>query len=542
MARRRSGRHLPKTSPSASKRPSGARIAAERLKAEVLGADRISRRRYIREFHEEWGDWEAVASWDDLVLDCWRAGIVYLGDYHALPASQLTAARLLADLAARSRNLALAVEVVRTQHQDLLDSWLTGTIGEKEFLRGIHYDRDWGYPWEGFRHLIATAQEHGVRVIAVDCDPRRGLRLIRKRDRTIAARIANIIQEEPDCRLLVHIGESHLASTHLPARVRESLHEIDMERRDVTVVQNSDEVYWDLVDSGVDHFDVVRVGKRRWCVFSATPLEKYEAYRRVLDRWDGEDGDEEDDLQPAFFHVVDSILSFLGVDKYTWCLAEEGICLELLVDAYPEVYGPHRVSEVAQILAGMPLDQIREASDRLARHGCSYVAAANAVFLSRFRLDEAAEEAGRFVWSALSGRLRSPCDDPADPEGVLLESMLDGARTWLASKMVHPGRPVVEAPELASRHSSFEEDVLRRAPLDIDPAEDPAATGRAWGLALAQRLWLAHRGGPSLRRKILELYTDPVPDVAALARRARRLLDLLPENRENRGNRKRTNR
>ena len=219
------------------------RATVARLKRDILGVDRNARKRYIRDFHEEFDRLQSASSFDDLVVACYKADIVYIGDYHALPASQEFAARLLREIAERSREVVLCMEMVYTRNQRILDRYMSGEVGDAEFLKGIRYDLDWGYDWNAFRRLFDTAREHRLAVAGIDCEPRRGLRYIRKRDAHAGARIADIVQRRPRAKIVVLVGESHLARTHLPRRVTSNLKARGLERRGVIVLQNLEEIY-----------------------------------------------------------------------------------------------------------------------------------------------------------------------------------------------------------------------------------------------------------------------------------------------------------
>src|SRR5262245_37104931 len=88
------------------------KAAVARLKKDILGVDRNARKQYIREFHEEFSRLDHPSSLDDLIIACFKADIIYIGDYHALPASQEFAARLVREIAARSREVVLCLEMV----------------------------------------------------------------------------------------------------------------------------------------------------------------------------------------------------------------------------------------------------------------------------------------------------------------------------------------------------------------------------------------------------------------------------------------------
>jgi len=202
-----------------------------RLKREISLIDRHSRRKYIREFDEEFRAYQDLSSFDDLVVSAYKADIIYIGDYHALPQAQMFASRLLHEIASRSRNVHLGMEMVFGRNQRLLDKWLQGGIDEGEFLKRIRYHLDWGYEWSSFRRLFEVAREHEIPVLALDCEPRNGFRYIRKRDQYAAQRLVSTMEANPQSKVVVVFGESHLASDHLPGKVRELLKKRNMERR-----------------------------------------------------------------------------------------------------------------------------------------------------------------------------------------------------------------------------------------------------------------------------------------------------------------------
>jgi hypothetical protein len=295
------------------------------------------------------------------------------------------------------------------------------------------------------------------------------------------------------------------------------------------------------VEDGVDHFEVVKVSPSRYCAFTATPLEKYEAYRQVQEDWSHEEGEREGpEFQPLFYGIVDAILAFLGVDKYTWCLAEEGICLELLVDGYPEVYEPDRAAEVAAILQGMTTDRVQDMEERLELRGCCYVPEHNAVFFDHFNVAEGSWEAARYAYMALSGRLRA--DPPVVPEPdaaqLFYEDVLRVAIGAIGSKVAHPAQNLMEKSILGpagkppgrrrterekrmaafvKAHARFLRDCREGDTIPARLLRGMRVKGRAralrskeLGLRLAQGMWDAYREGRIRRRDILDLYTDPL--------------------------------
>jgi uncharacterized iron-regulated protein len=217
-----------------------------------------------------------------LLAELLQADVLLVADYHALPASQHYTARLIEQLSvAVQRPLMLALEAIYARDQRVLDEWRNGHIDERELRSRIRFDLDWGFEWNPFFRLLSAARRHGVRLYGLDTAPRGDHRHIAPRDEHAAARIAEIATAVPDSRIVVLFGESHMAPQHLPAAVKRKL----PEARLLTVLQNIDPLYWQAVGEPGARVKTVRVSDDVFCVFNATPLEKYESYRRCLERW-----------------------------------------------------------------------------------------------------------------------------------------------------------------------------------------------------------------------------------------------------------------
>ncbi|HXH27620.1 MAG TPA: ChaN family lipoprotein [Candidatus Polarisedimenticolia bacterium] len=419
------------------------RAAVARLKQEILGVDRNSRRRYIREFHEENARFESIASLDDLSIACFQSDLVYIGDYHALPDAQGFATWLLRDIASRSREVVLCLEMVYGRNQRTLDRYMRNEIGEAEFLKGIRYDLDWGYDWASFRRLFDAARELGVAVFGIDCEPRSGFRYIRRRDSYAAARIADIAERHPAARIVVVIGESHLATRHLPRKVTASLKRRGLQKKGLIVLQNLEEIYWQLAERGQTHVDVVRLGPQRFCHFNASPIAKYEAYRHTIEIWSGDGADDgRVDLTSTVYSMIDTILRFLGVDKYSHAVRRRGRHREILVDLYPEVYSGLEVQELRTMLGTQPFEpeEIDEILAHVERNGSCYIPRINAVFIGQLNMVHAGEEAAHFVNLALKGELYEAAPREMPQHDLFYGGVMEEALGFFGSKLIDPSR------------------------------------------------------------------------------------------------------
>ena len=405
--------------------------------------DPNSARKYIQDFHKDFQRFEEISSFDDLILAGARSDIVFVGDYHALPSAQAFETRLLRELASRSPSIALCLEMIYGHQQRFLDRFMRGAMSEDEFLRRIRYDLEWGYDWQHFRPLFEVAREYSLPVFGIDCEPRNGFRHIRKRDAYAAGRIADIMEKNPGTRVVAIVGESHLGRQHLPGRVAAVLHRRKRLCRALLVVQNLETLYWQLLERGQQQQEVVRVSADAYCVFNASPLEKYESYRQVLDRWKGEqEEDAEVDFTPTVYNIIDTILDFLGVNKYTTCLRREGHCTEYLVDVFPEVYGPSEASAFRRILRGAHLEgeEADEILEHVRRKGSCFVPRLDAIFLGQFDLAHGGEEAAHFVNLALKRELHEQAPVQLPQHDLFYGRVMEEALAFFGSKLIVPGR------------------------------------------------------------------------------------------------------
>lgn len=441
------------------------REMVRQLKREISAIDRNSRRKYIRDFDSEYRSFEQLATLDDLIVAAYKSDIIYIGDYHALPQSQMFAARMVREIASRSRNTHLAMEMVFGRSQRVLDRWMAGELTEHEFLRRIRYHLDWGYDWESFARIFAVARTRQVRVHGVDCEPRSGFRYIRRRDQYAAERIVSIFEEDPDAKVVVVFGESHLATGHLPGRVRELLRERNLERRDMVIVQNIEHLYWQLAERGHHHADAVRCAPSRYCVFNTSPLAKYEAYRQTIERWkvEGED-DDQLDLTPTIYNMIDTILKFLRVDKYRRTV--RGTRRTPLVDLFPEVYSDVDMSWFRRTLreSGFDPDEIEEVKFHVDRNGSCYIPRINAVYIGQFNLVHGGEEAAHFVNMALRGQLFDESDERLPRADLFYVSVLEEALGFFGSKLIDPSRNHFFETEFYRLYKKSPEEVERDTP------------------------------------------------------------------------------
>ncbi len=374
------------------------RSVTRKLKKDIFGIDKTSKSSYIREFQSELSSYRKICSREEVLDRAAHSDIVYFGDYHPLDASQTLALELLGELKARGTKVVLALEMLYEYQQETLDRWMKGTLDEEEFLEAIEYRSEWGFSWASYRRFFDAAMEPFVPVFGIDYEPRDQLRFIRRRDRMIARKIASIRNFFPGHTILVVIGESHIASGHLPADVRKLT---GGGLKETTIVQNADEIYWKLLRKGQQDAEAVQVGAGRYCVFTASPMIKYQSYRRVIDLWT--EGAECDIHTPTMGEMFENILNFIaggrGCLEVTvgedWCEPVESVV--------PEIHCGSTYKSIAARLRALGMSQkgVLAAAENLRRSGMSYIPIVNDLEIQRFDHVCAAREAARFILYAM---------------------------------------------------------------------------------------------------------------------------------------------
>jgi Haem-binding uptake, Tiki superfamily, ChaN len=451
-----------------SRRSAAQLHAIGNVEREIRAIDPASGRKYLRDFREAYRSYEKVLAAGDVRREVANAGIVLVGDYHALPNSQRYLASLLCDLRRRHRPVVLGVETIFSRDQHILDEWFRGEIDEAELRQRVRFELDWGYDWTPFYELLCAARDHNASIYGLDCMPREDLRKIGARDRHAADKIAEIRQRHRDALILVLFGESHLAPQHLPALLQRQLPEEAM----LTVLQNVDALYWRAAGEAHDRVEAVQVRKNArenvFCVFNATPLEKYENYRLCLDRWGRNAKDQSaPDLGPTLYNLIDGLVRFLGINQYS---PHNTTQPRLLIDLLPEVYSRSSDALLRRLLSrkGFTAEQRRSLLRQVRERGSVYLTPINAVYVRHFHMTSCAEDATRFLHQACRGLPNlcngraappSPGAESFDKDDAFCTTVFEHALAFLGSRILYPARPALRDTDIADLFDVTREDL-----------------------------------------------------------------------------------
>jgi hypothetical protein len=415
------------------------------VEREVRAQDSSGRRKYLRDYNNAFRSYESVLDSQELTSMVRAADVILVGDYHALPSAQRFAASLLEQRAQPGdRPVVVGVETIFSRHQPILEEWWRREIDEDELRQRIRFDLDWGYEWPPFYELLVTAREHADAVYGLDCMPREDLRKIGARDRHAGDKIAEVRFRHPDAVILVLFGESHLAPQHLPRVLRERL----AGERVLTVLQNVDALYWQATEVQQERVEAVRVSDDVVCVFNSTPLEKYESYRLCLSRWN-QDGEQQADIAPTIYNLIDSLVRFLDVNRYS---SHNGTQPKFLVDLLPEVHGGASGARLRRLLARVTgeTERIESMLLNVESRGTVYLPAINAFYVREFHMTCAAEEASRFLHHACRGlplRRNGHAAGAGEPTDRFYARTLEHALAYFGSRVLYPARPAISEQE-----------------------------------------------------------------------------------------------
>lgn len=505
------------------------------VEREIRSFDHAGGRKYLRDFREAYRSYDTILATNGVNAAIAKSDVVLVGDYHALPSSQRYLATLLKDSAISSRPIAVGVETIFSRDQHIVDEWWRREIDEAEFRQRIRFDLDWGYEWSPFYELLTAARDHAQGLYGLDCMPREDLRKIGARDRHAAGKIAEIRGRHPDAVILVLFGESHLAPRHLPAQVRALMPEARM----LTVLQNVDALYWHAAGEQADRVEAVRVADDVFCVFNATPLEKYENYRLYLNGC-VRDHDDAPDLGPTVYNLIEGLVRFLGINLYSDHNTTQP---RQLVDLMPEVYSRNSDALLRRLLSrkGFSPAQRKAMLERVRERGSAYLAPLNAFYLRKFDMTSATEDAARFLHHACRGlpeRVNGKLAEPRMALDAFFTSVLEEAIACFGSRILYPARPAFRDPDLYELYELTREDLEHETSLPYPDAvevldflcwyreggrgQKVRLAGTDWGRALSfagqKREHLIHQLGVLLGNDIYDAYIDGHVGPAAIRR------------------------
>lgn len=497
-----------------------------------VGRQTLALQEYERVFLREFqGDWKATSK-SVLLGEVSKAKIVLGSDFHAFPQSQRTHLRILRELSP-AREVVLALECVEARFQEWIDRFLAGRIGEKEFLERVSWDRHWGFPFENYRPLFEIARERGYQIRGINSYFRgRTREVLIRRDR-LAAREILRIEKEVSLGGLVYVifGEMHLASGHLPKMlktqsdrtrrktgVRGFIGNAESESEPLIIFQNSERLYYQLANGRKElRTNVLKRGKRKFCVMNAPPWVPWQHYALFLEN--SSDRDLEFEEGPAELEFTSSVHELLGI-------IGGQLGLKRKWDDYTVLPVGNRYLWALLKRVLTPRD-LKLAESSLIKGRSLFFPQGGLMALARPTLNHAAQLCGQYIQSRLSGRTEVTWNFPEDFSRLIwIESLgffgsklinhrrqpehLDRLKTHMGS-----GSPELKDILKVTLSYSFRELLWVQSDQQVLQFEglfrprfrrSYLEASRILGSILGERLYLAFRTGTLSRAEIKKMY------------------------------------
>ncbi len=346
-----------------------------------------------------------------------RARIVMSGDFHAYSQSQRAHYRLLRDHVG-DRPVVLALECLAPKHEGPCFDFLTGVISEAEFLALVNWERDWGFPFEGYRPLFELAKDRGFQVYGIG---RSGRDSLSRRDTSSADCIVKLARQNPKALIFGVIGEWHLAEPHLPRRLR-----LKFKAPGEVLVfhQDAEQLYFKLALKNKENtVEILKAPRDRYCLMVSPPWMKWQSYLMYLEH--AYDRDLQEDLSIDYSDHVASLIEVLAKDL--------GIAV---AKSQVQVYSPNAKTSLVRQRLNLSRKQERALLYHLESDQSFFLPVKNWLYLSRPTINHASALAGQFVHAHLCKRQRPLWDMPGD----FLPLIWIEATGFFFSKWINPKR------------------------------------------------------------------------------------------------------
>jgi len=441
--------------------------------------------------------------------------VVYVGDYHTLPLAQETYMDLVEGVRESGRRVVLALECVEGRHQASVEAYLAGRLAERALLSRLGLGPGQG-SGSGPRALLAYAKRHRLQVVGIDRRAQ-GEHSLELRDAYAAERIARALRAGDQPRVLVLVGQYHVAPCHLPAQVERALGEASA-TRSLVVYQNAEGVYWRLAREGkVGTAQAVELPDGTLCLLNASPVVCQQSFLDYLEAESGDSPLGERGATERFREMASLIGRLAGVAVGRW-LDDAEVVTAADEDALVRIQrrGRFTQGELAQLRRHI-----------LSRESC-YIPRARTAYLASLSLNHAAEEAAHFVRHCAVG---DAMDAPRGASDAFYARCLEEALGFFGSKLVNPRRGCVGTGEWAMRfaqargverqiaafvlaHKAAEVEVPHEAVKLLPLRKDRLFHGvsHALGYLLGDALYQGFDQGLVDRAEVRALFRNPLED------------------------------
>jgi hypothetical protein len=210
---------------------------------------------------------------DELFKAIRSSQVVFLGDFHSFDQNSRNLERLTRELIKQKNKFCLGVELVQEKNQESIEKYLKHQITELEFLEEIEYHDSWRFPWTYYRPFFEMARKHQLPIIGLNSEGN-----LQERDHRAAEILGSFIENNPQERMLVLIGELHIVPNKLPEKVAKKVENTLPDYKATIIHQNLDEVYWKLHEIEIEkHNQIIQFNEWEYSLQTSPPWIKYES-------------------------------------------------------------------------------------------------------------------------------------------------------------------------------------------------------------------------------------------------------------------------
>ncbi|MCA8935919.1 MAG: ChaN family lipoprotein [Planctomycetes bacterium] len=389
---------------------------------------------YYHDYQSEFqAGFERLSTRDEIVQRLMRANIAYFGDYHTLRSSQTAVLDLLQGAAERGRKIVLGVEMLHAADKVHAQALMDGEIDDDAFRWRVKWDQSWGFSWASYKRFFAFSKQYQVPLFGLNINADGRENDLAYRDQFSGELVSALTQLYPERLVAVVYGDLHLAGTHLPKVVEENLRKYGTKRRAVRIYQNSETLYWQLVEQRLEHVvDYIKMRLDQYVVMNATPLVKFQSFSNwqqhrqeiVFEGSDDIDLQAETALVDEVYHYVRTIVDYLG--------------LQLEEEANFELYTASDLDLLSNLVArGLYTEAEMDAlKDYIGMAETAFFERARVLYVANFTVSNAAEAAARYVLA----ETRPTSNDAIDARDEFYARCMVEALAFFCSKIIDPRR------------------------------------------------------------------------------------------------------
>jgi len=95
--------------------------------------------------------------------------LVFIGEHHNNASHHAAQLQVIKALHEEGKKVAVGLEMFHAGHQDEIDRWLRGDMGDQDFVN-VYY-HNWDEPWALYGEILLFARDNGLPLIALNASP-----------------------------------------------------------------------------------------------------------------------------------------------------------------------------------------------------------------------------------------------------------------------------------------------------------------------------------------------------------------------------------